>query len=160
LDVTDEMAAHEALRAREQLLDRIAETVPLGLLQLDRDGRVVYTNERIGPILGLGKVDVDAPLRNVHADDRHVVEEPLAEVMQSGHNRDLEARVQLRRKDDCRLCRFSMRPLTDADGAVAGAILCVEDVTESARMRSELERRATFDSLTGCLNRASIMARL
>ena len=34
------------------------------------------------------------------------------------------------------------------------------DVTDSARMRDELKRRATFDELTGCHNRASFMLAL
>ncbi len=45
------------------------------------------------------------------------------------------------------------------DGEVGGAITSVLDVTDSARAHRELERRATFDSLTGCLNRASILER-
>jgi diguanylate cyclase (GGDEF)-like protein len=34
----------------------------------------------------------------------------------------------------------------------------LEDVTESARMQAELERRANYDMLTRCHNRASVMS--
>ncbi|HEV2309704.1 MAG TPA: PAS domain-containing protein, partial [Acidimicrobiia bacterium] len=53
IDVTDEVAALEALRRREQLFTRLAEALPSGLLQLDRDGAVVYANERLQTILGI-----------------------------------------------------------------------------------------------------------
>jgi diguanylate cyclase (GGDEF)-like protein len=43
---------------------------------------------------------------------------------------------------------------------VSGAITCVLDITDSARARQELERRATFDALTGCHNRSSILGSL
>ncbi len=43
---------HEALRAREQLLHRLAEALPLGVLQVDAEGRIVYTNHRLHTILG------------------------------------------------------------------------------------------------------------
>jgi diguanylate cyclase (GGDEF)-like protein len=43
---------------------------------------------------------------------------------------------------------------------VNGAITCVLDVTDSARARQELEKRATFDPLTQCHNRASIVGAL
>ena len=47
MDISDEMVAQEALRAREQLLHRLAEALPLGVFQVDRDGAVVYANERL-----------------------------------------------------------------------------------------------------------------
>ncbi len=47
VDITDEMAAHEELRAREQLLDQLAEAAPVGLLQFDAARNVVYTNDRL-----------------------------------------------------------------------------------------------------------------
>ena len=50
-----------------------------------------------------------------------------------------------------------VRPLQRESGAVTGAIASVLDVTDSARARRELEKRATFDALTGAHNRASIM---
>jgi diguanylate cyclase (GGDEF)-like protein len=41
-----------------------------------------------------------------------------------------------------------------------GALVCVNDVTDSARMREELEFKATFDALTGCYNQSSVMTLL
>jgi diguanylate cyclase (GGDEF)-like protein len=55
---------------------------------------------------------------------------------------------------------LNLRVLTDALGAVTGAIICVADVTESARARDELRKRATYDAVTRCFNRASTMDEL
>ncbi len=77
--------------------------------------------------------------------------------MADGSDRDLEVAVKTRRRGDDRLCHLRLRALTDPDGVVAGAIVCVEDITERARSRAELEHRATYDPLTGCLNRASVL---
>jgi diguanylate cyclase (GGDEF)-like protein len=55
---------------------------------------------------------------------------------------------------------FSLRALTAESGEVTGAIVCVADVTESARLRDELHMRATFDDITRCHNRASTMTSL
>ena len=57
VDITDEMAANEALRARERLLDRVAESVPVGLLQIDSDARVVFTNDHFHSMVGVDRVD-------------------------------------------------------------------------------------------------------
>jgi diguanylate cyclase (GGDEF)-like protein len=61
---------------------------------------------------------------------------------------------------ELRFCDISLRALSHEDGRVSGAIACVADVTDGARMRDELKRRATFDELTGCHNRASFMRAL
>src|SRR5205085_6054621 len=47
LDITDEMAAEEALRASEQLLRRLTEALPMSIVQLDVDRRIVYQNARV-----------------------------------------------------------------------------------------------------------------
>jgi diguanylate cyclase (GGDEF)-like protein/PAS domain S-box-containing protein len=161
LDVSDEMAAHEELRAREQLLRRVAETVPLGLLHLDRRGNVLYANERLYDILGLPKADESkSPFANIVSKDRAELDRALEMLMIDGADRDLEVSVRTRRRGDNRLCHLRLRALDDLAGSLGGAIVCVEDVTERARARAELERRATYDPLTGCLNRASVLHHL
>ena len=53
---------------------------------------------------------------------------------------------------------MTLRTLLRPNGEVSGAIVCVLDVTDSARARRELENRATFDALTRCHNRSSILS--
>ncbi len=163
VDISEEMATQEALRAREQLLDRLAEALPLGLLQVDSDARVVYTNERLHSIVGTSRAStVDEQLQTVVDEDHHVVSEAFARVLSEGIDSDIEVRVRPGGggKGPMRLCSLNLRALTDASGAATGAIVCLADVTESARMRDELRARATFDAVTGCQNRLSVMAAL
>ena len=157
VDISDEMAAHEALRAREQLLRRIAETVPLGLLHVDRNGSVVYANERLHEILH-SQATPDDPLANVADADRAVFDAALYALVDDGEDRDLHMVLHPGSGLEERVCEVSMRALTGESGAVSGAIVCVEDVTEQLRVQAELENRATYDSLTGCLNRMSILS--
>ncbi len=161
VDISDEMAAQEALRAREQLLNRLAEAMPVGLFQVDTEGRIVYTNDRLHEIVGVErKPTVQAQLGTIVPDDRAGLEQAIAGVLELGSSADVE--VACRRPDDeeLRVCTISFRALRHDDDSISGAIACVADVTESTRMREELEFRATFDELTGCHNRASIMAAL
>jgi diguanylate cyclase (GGDEF)-like protein/PAS domain S-box-containing protein len=160
VDITDEMAAHDEIRAREQLLHRLAETVPVGLLQIDAEGTIVYTNDRLHEILGAGRAaTVRAQLVTLVPGDRRRAAEAAARVIRAGGHADVEVAVRNGREGE-RFCTFSLRALTREDGSVSGAIGCVADVTEGTRMREELRRRAAIDDLTGCHNRASIMGAL
>lgn len=161
MDISDEMVAQEALRAREQLLHRLAEALPLGVFQVDRDGGVVYANERLAEIVGVPPCEtVREQLRSVSADDWPSLDEALGGVLGDGRDATLEVRLRRPTSEELRFSRILLRSLTDDDGAVSGAIVCVEDVTDSVRLRGELEHRATYDVLTRCHNRASIMSAL
>ena len=51
IDVSAEMHAQEVLEEREELLRRITDAMPVGLLQVDTDRTVVYNNARLLDIL-------------------------------------------------------------------------------------------------------------
>ena len=158
VDISEEMAAHEELKAREQLLDGLAEAIPVGLFQLDAQRQIVYTNDRLHEILGVERADtVGAQLATVTEADRNVLDAALDDVLGKGLQADIEVELHLPPASELRFCTISLRPLSQDDGTINGAIACVADITDSARMRAELTRRATFDELTGCYNRAAIM---
>jgi diguanylate cyclase (GGDEF)-like protein/PAS domain S-box-containing protein len=156
VDISDEMAALEALRTSEQLLRRLTEALPVGVLQLDTQRRVVYRNERLAAIVGGDATTVDGQLALVRPDDRAAFEKAVAAVLNDGCDGDLEVGYR-HPAGGARRCNVGLRALTAEDGTVTGAILCVADVTEDVRLREELKQRATYDPLTGCLNRASTL---
>jgi diguanylate cyclase (GGDEF)-like protein/PAS domain S-box-containing protein len=161
LDISEEMAAHEEIRARQQLLDRLAGAVPVGLLQIDALERVVYTNERLHQIVGVGVAETAREqLANVIEEDRERLNDAFVAALGFGSEADLEVQLRLTEDGPLRFCTVSLRPLSHEDDTVSGALACVTDITESARMREELKVRATFDDLTGCYNRHSIMLAL
>lgn len=160
VDISEEMATQDALREREQLLNRLAEALPSGLLHVLADGSVVYTNERLHEIVAVPATDrVERQLATILRDDWPAFHECFAAVL-SGDDTDVEVRLQLPGEPETRLCRLAMRSLCEADGTVTAAIISVDDVTEAARLRNELHERATVDALTGCFNRATVMAAL
>ncbi|HLH13802.1 MAG TPA: sensor domain-containing diguanylate cyclase, partial [Solirubrobacteraceae bacterium] len=157
VDISEEMAAAEEVRARKELLDRIAEAIPMGLLQVDAAGGVVYTNDRLHEILGVGPAaSAEEQFACLLEDDRGRLMAALEDLLAHGRAADLEVRLCASGERKPRLCAINVRALSDGEGATAGAIACIADITESARMREELTRRATFDELTECYNRAAI----
>ena len=155
---------HEALRDREQVLRRLSEALPLGVLQVDAGGRVVYTNHKLHTILGVPRAaTVEEQLCVVLPEDKGTVDEAFEAVLGGGLDSDIEVRLRISDEHgtkDERQCTMSLRTLTAEIGAVTGAIACLADVTDNVRIREELRRRATFDEVTRCHNRTSTMEHL
>ncbi|MBG0831113.1 diguanylate cyclase [Planomonospora sp. ID67723] len=158
-DISEEMAAYEALGQREHLFRRLADSLPIGLLQLGQDGSVVYANSLLASMFGTGgAATAQEQLANVVDYDRDMLDAALQDVLCGGPDRELEVTVQLPGAGgELRRCAMTLISLSDEEGA-PGALACVRDVTESARSREELRIKATFDHLTGCYNRAFSLA--
>lgn len=163
--VTGEQASiEEELRAREQLLSRLSDALPVGLFQMDRAGTIAFTNDRLHAMVGVPPVaTVEAQFSTVIAEDRALLEAALASVLADQVVDDIEIRLRVQAADQAvvehviRVCWLSLRALTDSDGVVNGAVGCVSDVTDRVQLRSELEVRASVDKLTSCLNRAAVI---
>jgi diguanylate cyclase (GGDEF)-like protein/PAS domain S-box-containing protein len=157
-DISDEMAAHEAVQQRERLLRRVAESLPVGILQLSADRALVYANARLAALLGTDEVTGVADLVAVVAEaDRERLTGALDAALNGAADTELEIGVVRRATGEARVCAVSLVALGDREGA-PGALLSLTDVTDSARMRAELTAKATYDVLTGCHNRASTLA--
>jgi diguanylate cyclase (GGDEF)-like protein/PAS domain S-box-containing protein len=152
------------LRAREQLLSRLSDALPVGVFQIDVSGHVTFTNDRLHAIVGvLPTATIEAQMATVVADDKPLLEEALAAALADQPIDDIELRLRLESADGERpmnaerVCVLSLRALTDKTGVVSGAVGCLSDVTDRVQLRRELEIRASVDKLTSCLNRAATL---
>jgi len=158
VDISEEMAATEALRAGEELLRTLTEALPVGVVQLGLDGRIVYRNDRAESVMG-------CQLRAGEAFATPVGNPKLVEAVKAtlgqGCDQDLELELVHDLRDGAvRRMNVSLRPLGAGDGGITGAIACLSDVTDAAELREELARLATYDSLTGCLSRRAVLEQL
>jgi len=116
---------------------------------------------RAGADLALGSRALPGSRIVVH---QHPAREGLGKAfnvaLEDGSDDDVVVRVEGRRATGDRLMRVITKALTTTGGDVSGVIACISDVTEATLIGRELERRATYDALTACLNRAAILSRL
>lgn len=156
VDISDEMAAVDALRAREQLLVRLAEALPVGVVQTDADGALRYVNTRTADLFGARATHVDhlvAGLRGGGDADR--LRAAFGAVLAG----DPGAEAEVCLADGRTHLSVVLRRLDEA-GVTTGAVACFTDVSDNLRLRDELRRRAEIDPLTGSLNRGAVLERL
>lgn len=157
VNISGEVAATEALQGKDQLLRRITEALPVGVLHLGADKRIAYRNRRLTQLLGRSaSVTLEEQFAHACTADRERLAAVVDQVLSDGTDREEE--LHLHSSQGQLYCQVSVRGLTSTAGSLVGAIVCVGDITESVRLREELQQRATFDALTGCLNRESILA--
>lgn len=159
IDVSDEMAALDALRAREQLLSQLTDAVPVGLFHTDLDGSLLVANLRLQTITGVsGAVTIEDQFAGVAGPRRRALLEAVTGARE-GNARETDFDLE---HEDGSVGHYTMsvRPVIDDNGRACGVIGCVEDRTEMVRTNRALEHRAARDPLTGCLNRESVLRTL
>jgi PAS domain S-box-containing protein len=158
-DITDRRKAEEALRREHDLISRIAETSPEGIIVVDREGRITFANTRAEVVLGLPKDEITR--RTYNAADWHITdydgrplpdeELPFRRVLKSAEA-VYDVRHAITRPDGQRvLLSVNAAPLFDESGRVNGMIATVADITkqveaEQALRESEANYRLLFSA--------------
>ncbi|MDQ1465751.1 MAG: hypothetical protein QOH10_166 [Actinomycetota bacterium] len=158
LDISDEMAMHDALRDSEARFRRLAEALPVGLAQIDADKQIIYANRPFADIIGVADCStISAAFAGSTIDDRRRLERAIEGALEEGSDAEVEISLQPS-WDPPRVIHVVVRPVNEPSHGTSSAIVVVADVTDHTMMRNELERRANFDALTRCYNRSSILA--
>jgi len=166
LVAVDQVGVEEELRARKQLLTRLSDALPVGLFQIDGHRLIAFTNDRFHAIVGCPPAaTAHAQFATVVPDDLRRLDEVLSAVLANEPVDDIELRLARPPAGPAgdvpaqaeQVCVLAMRPLTDSGGSVSGAIGCLSDITDRVQLRRELERRASIDGLTSCLNRGTTL---
>jgi len=151
LDVSEEMAAVEALRHNEQFLRRLTDTVPVGLFHIAGDNSVVFVNPVLRDLIEDASIHSLSDLTAAMGAEGPPLAAAVAGVMRDGPDADLELTIS---RDDgrARSVRVTLRPVDSKDRGL-GVLGCMVDVTD-------LRRMADTDVLTGLRNRRALLGDL
>ncbi len=123
--------------------DNVVENMPIGLLAMDTDGRIVSFNQTAEAVLQLKALDV------LGKDAKEVLPEPLEGLPQElGEREVIEKEIECRLEDGRTIpMDISVSRLAGDDGVSMGHIILFSDLTQIQELKREVERSQRLASL-------------
>ena len=146
LDITAKRAAEDALRREHDIVSRVMETSPLGIILTNKDKEITFANPKAEELLGLTRSPAngaeyahpelcmtDAAGREISLDDLLITRAmPLSESSIS------YPRIAMTRPDGRKLhLSLNTAPLRNASGELTEAVAIFEDITGKIRAERE-----------------------
>ena len=163
-DITDRVAAEEALRTSEEQLRQVFESGPVAQVVLSPDGLLLHANPAFCALTGYPATRLDGLHLSwlVEPRDRlaleHLRRRAVGELPDDGT--PLRTEVRLARPDGEELHgRISLGPVVVEGRPTEVLVGMVEDVTAARRSAAALAHQATHDALTSLPNRALLLHR-
>jgi PAS domain S-box-containing protein len=141
-DITDLVAAREALLREKELLATTLASIGDGVIVTDADGRVTFLNAEAEALTGWKSSEATGrPLpeifRIVNEQTRQVVENPVEKVLRLGGVVGLANHTVLIRRDGTEVpIDDSAAPIRQPDGPLFGVVLVFRDVTEHQKAQA------------------------
>ena len=155
LDVTSEMTMLVELTEQEELLRRLTDALPTAVVHFDRHGKLLFANDRLAEITGVVHGVLEDYIELFDPGTQDDIRDMAHSIYSDAIEVDMEATLY-RADGQVRHTRLAFRPLAVDQSGAGGLLVCVDDITESWTLRTELAKQAATDGLTGVANRASI----
>ena len=160
-DITDRKRAEKTRKREHDLIQNITETSPIGIVQVNREGHVVFANRRAEEILHLSKSelkdrtynDPEWQITDYHGNPFPEEQLPFNQVQKTGKSvSDVQHAIQWPDGDRC-LLSINAAPLFNEQGQFESMVAAIEDVTERkqadmALQESENRYRELFNHMS------------
>jgi diguanylate cyclase (GGDEF)-like protein/PAS domain S-box-containing protein len=160
-DITSRIKAETRMRESEYKLRTLIENMSEGLVHLDQDDRIIFTNRRFCEMTGYREEE----LAGQNATQLLLDEEGQKIVEQANHRRrqGIADNYELRLRTAQGKMIWTLVgavPTFDINGEIVGSMCVHTDITERKRAEEQLIHNALHDTLTGLPNRALFLEHL
>ena len=148
VDVTKRFLMEQALRESEELFRTLCAAAPIGIYMANAQGSCIYSNPRLQELMGLSD---EQSLgwgwsSALHPEDREQTSSIWLAAVTAGGVFQHECRL-ISPQGNPVWIRGLARPFNGPDGAIAGYVGIVEDITEQRHAREELLKTQKLESL-------------
>ena len=154
-DITERKRVETALQRERDLVARIADTSPVGITVLDREGRITFANGQAARTLGITPEELKQ--RRFNTPDWRITqydgspfpddELPFRRVMTTGQP-VFNVGHAIESSDGRRvLLSINGAPLFDEHGAIEGVVAAVTDVTERVHLEEQFRQAQKMESI-------------
>lgn len=149
LDITEKKQAEEALRREKDIVSRVMETSPVGIMLVDDHERITFANSRAEEILNLERDRKDPKhysqpqwkIADINGQMLLESETPNAKVKKTGESLN-DARVYIKWPEGKKvLLSLNIAPLFDKNQNITGMVSVFEDITEKVKAQKESAMR-------------------
>jgi diguanylate cyclase (GGDEF)-like protein/PAS domain S-box-containing protein len=154
VDITDRRNAEDALATSEQQFRSIFDAASIGVMTLDREGRILEANHTLEELAGYPPAGLNGRLLSdlLERTDVRTQEQFAALVDGRAERCDLEHRL-VRSDGSPMWSRTVMKAIHDGEGTAEQVVAMVEDISDRKRLEEDLVHRTLHDGLTGLPNR-------
>ena len=165
-DISERKRAEEALFQEKELAQVTLRSIGDAVITTDAQGQVQYLNPIAETLTGWTQTEAQGlPLPEVfqiiNETTRERVANPAAKALQENTIVGLANHtILIARNGDEFAIDDSAAPIRSSDGQVIGAVLVFHDVTQNRSLAKQLSWQASYDGLTGLVNRREFENRL
>ena len=147
--------AAEHLRRERDLISRVMETSPVGIIVADHAGKITFANHRAEEVLGLTKDAIENKTYDVldwrvsdpEGHPINIRPLPLKQLLETGRVIQDVCHVLDFPNDRRVLLSTNATPLLDAAGKIDSMVITVEDITEKKKLETQFLRSQRMESV-------------
>ena len=159
-DLSARKKAESALRESESRIRTLLDSMSEGLLQVDLEDRILYTNNRVCEMTGYSQQElIGSEWSRLMVDNGSDFIEEIKDRRSKGISDRYEIRIR-KKSGDVIWVVIGGAPLMDSEGNLIGSMGVLTDITERKHAEERLMHDALHDGLTGLANRTLFMDHL
>mgnify|MGYP006278190445 CR=1 FL=1 len=154
-DVTELREVQKSLHREQNLMARLAQASPIGIILFDSHGQIIFVNQETSKILDrkksglLNQYYTDIKWKNSDLnDDQMGPEKPIFEQVKDSEKPINALKLMLEKQDGSKIyISTNATPLFDKRQKLEGVLITIQDITQRIQLKRQFQRAQKLDGI-------------